>query len=144
MDKQQKLQLIAPCGIDCFNCECYIDNILPEWIPQYSELFNLAPENVPCKGCRTEKGCKYHGYKCETLDCTNEKAVNYCFECSEFPCSRLQPARDGADKYPHNFKLYNLCRMKYTGIENWIKEAKTIREKYFKGQFIIGSGPVFK
>ncbi len=69
--------------------------------------------------------------------------MNFCFECSDFPCPKLQPAADGADKYPHNMKLYNLCRMKAIGVEKWAEEeAAEIRQLYFKGKFIPGSGPV--
>jgi len=29
------------------------------------------------------------------------------------------PTKEGADRYPHNFKIYNLCRMKAVGVEKW-------------------------
>jgi hypothetical protein len=38
-------------------------------------------------------------------------------------------------------KLYNLCRIKKVGLERWIdEEACEIRNKYFKGQFVVGKG----
>jgi hypothetical protein len=55
----------------------------------------------------------------------------------------LAPALDGADKYPHNVKLFNLCRMKAVGVEAWAKsEASKVRKRYFRGKFVVGSGPV--
>jgi hypothetical protein len=46
-----------------------------------------------------------------------------------------------AEMYPHNMKLYNLCRIKKIGLERWIEEeAGEIRSKYFTGKFIVGKG----
>ena len=137
-------RLVAPCGLDCFNCDYYVDNISPEIISHIAKLKDLEIEEIPCKGCQVENGCKYHDYKCETLDCIKNKAIDYCFQCDGFPCSMLQPASDSADRLPHNFKLYNLCRMKLIGIDNWIAESKLIRVKYFKGKLIVGTGPILE
>jgi len=55
----------------------------------------------------------------------------------------LAPAREGAETYPHNFKLFNLYRMKVVGVERWAEtESQEIRQRYFKGKFIPGVGPV--
>ena len=39
-------------------------------------------------------------------------------------------------------KVYNLCRMKLIGMDNWIKESGEIRKRYFEGRFEVGKGPV--
>jgi len=41
-------------------------------------------------------------------------------------------------------KVYNLCRMKLNGIDNWIEESGEIRKKYFEGKFLVGKGPVLE
>jgi hypothetical protein len=133
---------IAPCGIDCFNCELYFEKITPFWVERMTQMKNMSPENVPCKGCRTEKRCKFHEGDCDTYNCVAEKGVDFCFECAEFPCNRLQPLREGADIYPHNIKIFNLSKMKSQGIDAWLNEASLIREKYYKGKFEVGKGPV--
>jgi hypothetical protein len=107
-----------------------------------SEKFGLPPENVQCKGCREQKGKRLGLPLCETYKCASEKGVEFCFECGEFPCTKLQPASEGADRYPHNIKLYNLCRIKAVGLEEWAKETPDIRKRYFTGKFVIGLGPV--
>ncbi|MFC2141844.1 hypothetical protein ACFLR7_02805 [Acidobacteriota bacterium] len=54
-------------------------------------------------------------------------------------------AKDGSERYPHNYKLFNLCRMKTVGVEKWAEEeAKLIRQRYYLGKFIPGSGPILK
>ena len=53
------------------------------------------------------------------------------------------PTQQGA-AYPHNMKVYNLCRMRLLGIDKWIEEAARIRKHYYEGQFKVGKGPVFE
>ncbi len=139
-----KRELIAPCGLDCFNCEMYEDNISEQMAAMMSKAFGLKQEDVACRGCRVEKQNKYVNIPCATYNCAQEKSVEFCFECDTFPCANLMPARDGAEKYPHNFKLYNLSRMKLNGVDAWIEESTEIRQKYFKGSFVVGRGPVIR
>jgi len=74
-----------------------------------------------------------------------KKGVEFCFECGDFPCGMLQPASDGAAKYPHNMKVFNLCRIRLVGVEKWAEEeALAIRKKYYTGKFIVGKGPVLE
>ncbi len=110
----------------------------------FSAKFGLPPDEVQCKGCRAQKGKRLVFPLCETYRCAGEKGVEFCFECGEFPCRKLQPASDGADRYPHNMKLYNLLRIKAVGLEAWAREAPDIRKRYYKGKFVIGMGPVLE
>jgi hypothetical protein len=138
-----KIVLTAPCGLDCFNCPTYEGNITGEWKIRTSEFLKIPVEETPCKGCRDEKGnCKFApNNHCTTWDCVHEKGVAYCHECTDFPCKLLMPTLQGAN-FPHNMKVYNLCRMKLMGIEKWIEEAPEIRKRYFEGKFEVGKGPV--
>jgi len=62
-------------------------------------------------------------------------------DCNDFPCAFLAPMADLAGHYPHNIKLYNLCRIKKVGLDRWIEEeAGQIQKKYFTGKFIMGKG----
>lgn len=105
--------------------------------------FDVSKEEIPCKGCRVQDGKHYHlPDGCATLNCVKEKGVELCCDCKDFPCALLAPTADGASVYPHNMKVYNLCRMKAIGIEQWIEEAGQIRKKYFTGKFVVGKGQV--
>ena len=139
-----KRELTAPCGLDCFNCSGYEGNVTEEYKEQVSQFFGIPVEKVPCKGCRGEKGkCIWANGQCATWDCVQEKGVAYCYECDEFPCKLLRPTKQGAD-YPHNMKVYHLCRMKFFGIDQWIEEAADIRKRYYEGKFVVGKGPVLE
>jgi len=138
-------ELTAPCGLDCFNCIVYEKNITDAVRAMVAQGLNIPESKVDCRGCREQKGCVLHVSPCATYDCVKTKNVEFCFECAEFPCVKLQPAADGAGTYPHNIKVYNLGRMKQVGVEQWAeKEASEIRRRYFKGTFVPGTGPVMK
>ncbi len=139
----------AVCGIDCFNCEFYHTNIagfFESISPERKAGFaarGATRENLSCKGCRKD-GCKMLAGACATLKCAKEKNVEFCYECADFPCQKLQPIAENADRYPHNLKVYNLTAIKNRGLETWAKEVTMIRKRYFKGKFAIGAGPQLK
>ncbi len=142
MDKRE---LTAPCGLDCFNCPSYAGNITEEWQKRIAEYLHLPFEDAPCKGCRGENGrCKWGpSQECATWECIQAKGVEFCHECGDFPCGHLLPTKQGAD-FPHNMKVYNLCRMKLIGLDAWIEESATIRKRYYEGKFLVGQGPVLE
>ncbi|HUU74980.1 MAG TPA: DUF3795 domain-containing protein [Methanoregulaceae archaeon] len=116
---------------------------------QTAEMLGIDAKDIPCEGCRSERGCSISnvlGGKegCLTKNCADEKCLHNCSECSEFPCENLMPVADGADTFPHNTKLYNLCRIKLIGLEAWADESTTIQKKYFKGAFAYGKSPVLE
>lgn len=138
-----KEKIVAPCGIDCFNCEMYEDNVTDEFQTRLSEITKIPKEKITCKGCTEGNIClllEMQGKSCKTLDCVKQKGVDYCFNCSDFPCKYLMPLADGAGKFPQNIKVYNLCLMKKIGIDNWIEQAADIRHTYFTKKIAIGEG----
>lgn len=138
---KDKIALTAPCGLDCFNCEIYEENLTDEFSELIHKKIGVSEEKIPYKGCRVQDGKHYHLLEgCATLNCIKDKGLELCCDCKEFPCVLLAPMADGAYIYPHNMKVYNLCRIKTIGIERWIEEAGKIRKKYFTGKFVIGKG----
>lgn len=133
-------ELTAICGIDCFNCELYKENITDEMRKRIAPFLKKDPDGFQCEGCRAS-GCAMIPTECATKKCAESKGVEFCSDCDLFPCVKLQPCCDRADKLPHNYKVYNLCRIKAVGIDEWAKEAKTIRDTYYKGKMAIGAGP---
>lgn len=108
-------KIVAPCGIDCFNCEMYAENVTPEFQERLSGTTKIPAEKITCAGCTDGNIClllKMQGKSCKTLDCVKQKGVDYCFNCTDFPCLYLMPLADGAGKFPQNIKLYNLCQIK--------------------------------
>lgn len=140
---KNKKDLTAPCGLDCFNCELYTDNLTEKMAELINTKMGIPKEEIPCKGCRAQDGKHFHmmAASCATLDCVKAKGVALCSDCNDFPCAFLAPTADQAARYPHNMKVYNLCRIKKVGVERWAEEeAGNIRKKYFTGKFVVGKG----
>jgi len=137
-----KRALTAPCGLDCFNCEIYEDNLTEEFARMLNEKTGVPVMALSCKGCRLQNGAHWHLPQegCATLTCAKEKGLDLCCHCTDFPCELLAPIADGAERFPHNFKLYNLCRIRKLGLEKWIEESGEIRKNYFSNPFIVGKG----
>ena len=143
MDISEKRKLTAPCGLDCFNCDIYEANLTDEMAEFIHTKLGVPKESIACKGCRQQDGKHFHlpSEGCATLNCAKDKGVEFCCDCEEFPCSLLAPLADEAQRYPHNFKLFNLCRIRKVGIDRWIEEeAAEIRKKYFTHKFRVGLG----
>lgn len=137
------LRLVAPCGIDCFNCELYEKNLTDVFATRISETMHVPKADLACKGCTGEHQCVFlsiQGQTCKTKSCAEKHKVDFCFECSDCPCDYLMPLADGASRLPHNLKVYNLCTMKCIGVEAWKDRAKATRVAYFTTQAKIGDG----
>ena len=140
---KDKRSLTAACGLDCFNCDIYEKNLTEELAESIHLKSGVSKKDISCKGCRQQDGKHYHFPPdgCATLNCAGTRGVEFCCDCTDFPCEFLAPLADGADQYPHNMKIYNLCRIKKIGLDRWIEmEAGHIRKNYFTAKFIVGKG----
>jgi len=142
-------KLTAPCGLPCWACAYYKDNITDELARKTAERLGIDAKDMPCEGCRSEKGCSFEkalkgDEGCLTKKCVEGKDLHNCSECGEFPCENLMPVVDRSKAAPHNTKIYNLSRIKLIGLEAWGEEAAMIQEKYFKGKFVYGQAPVLE
>ena len=141
MQTKERQNLVAPCGIDCGICELHACKDNPQ-LYNYLISTGIPKDKLPCAGCRSIEGnCPVINSKCETYICSLDKKVNFCYECSDFPCSKLNPAADRADILPHNTKVFNLCTIKRIGVEEFTIESAIIKQKYYKGKMAVGKGP---
>jgi Protein of unknown function (DUF3795) len=141
MMSAERLSLVAPCGIDCGICELYTCR---DDARLFSALMarGIPMDKIPCDGCRSIEGnCPVIKEECETYKCVAEKKVEFCVECSEFPCTKLQPSSKRADVLPHNMKVYNLCTIKRDGVEGFVEKSSKIKKRYYAGIMEIGKGP---
>jgi hypothetical protein len=131
--------MTAPCGRDCFNCPLHLA-IENEGVRQhFVKNYQMDESKTGCTGCRSIEGKCYFLQKlgfssqCKIYRCAKGKGAEFCYECGDFPCELLQPLADGADKFPHNLKVYNLCLIQKMGVENWGKNmAKKAFDNYYK------------
>lgn len=133
--------LVAPCGIACGECACYKAKDNSD-IMEYLVSKGIPREKLPCLGCREGKGnCPVIGVDCVTYKCVESKGVEFCYECDEFPCTKLCPASDRANILPHNLKAFNLCFIQKQGLQKWLEKAPEIQQRYYMGKMVIGQGP---
>lgn len=107
-----------------------------------AQRMNLPEEKAHCAGCRGVEGhCPVIGEQCLTYLCVREKGVEFCSDCAEFPCPKLMPCADRADKLPHNLKIYSLTLRKLKGEAAWEKAVGQAYALYHGGRMVIGRGP---
>jgi len=141
MTSPERLNLVAPCGIDCGICELFTCR---DDVRLFSALTarGIPEEKLPCDGCRSNAGnCPVIKEECETYKCVMEKGVKFCFDCPEFPCVKLHPSSKRADVLPHNMKVFNLCTIKRDGVEAFVEKSSGIKKRYYAGIMEIGKGP---
>lgn len=137
---EKVLEILAPCGLDCSRCYAYENGKIKELSKEllshlkgFDELaldlkkFFPAFKNYAifkeilmhfsksdCGGCRNSP---FHG--CNVKTCCNDRKINFCFQCDEYPC----------DKNGFNERLYKKWRiandeMKEIGIGAYYEKQK--------------------
>ena len=139
MSSDEERTLIAPCGLYCGGCRRYqarTDKALRERI---AEKQGVPVEDVfVCAGCRPMRGrVKIAGGEpvCDTYACAvDDKKVEFCYQCEDFPCLKLAPCADRAQEIPHNTKVYNLILLQKLGIDSWLDSYESLLKQYRKGK----------
>jgi hypothetical protein len=145
MEYEQIKNRLAPCGLHCGKCYAFSggdirnsSNILKDSLgnfdiyasrfvdlinepvfkkyPEFKELLSYF-STVDCEGCRKEK-CKIFK-NCKVRDCLENKKIDFCFECSDFPCDNT-----GFDQHLHKRSVDINLRMKEIGVEKYYNEIK--------------------
>jgi hypothetical protein len=133
------LKLTAPCGLDCFNCPMFLAQNNPGLRQKVAQNLGIPEEKAVCLGCRPQNGTiPFLGMTepCNVYRCISQKDIDFCCDCSDFPCDHLHPYADLAAQRPHNTKVFNLCLIKKMGLKDWAEQkAKSVRDTYYKGKF---------
>ena len=108
--------LAAPCGIYCGACRQYL-----LW---KKDLLEERGYKMGCKGCRIRnKNCAFIRRDCPAL---KKKELDYCYECEQFPCQKLQKIDSQyQERYSVNL-VENLKRIEEIGVEKWLQEQKEL------------------
>jgi len=123
-------KLIGICGIYCGDCPSYLahqTNDIEE-LKLRAQRTGFTLEEVRCDGCHSENlmptciECR-HGFR----QCAKEHRVRWCFECSDFPCQRLEDFKDihvenGISHHKH--LVDELYYLRENGIEDWLTKKE--------------------
>jgi hypothetical protein len=139
MASDEERALISPCGLYCGLCRRYQARTDETLRKQIAEQRGVPVEELyVCAGCRPLRGkVKISGGEpiCETYACAvNDKKVEFCYQCEDFPCLKLAPCADRAQQTPHNNKVYDLVLLAKLGIDAWLKRYPTLLRQYRQGK----------
>lgn len=116
MDYEKKVDLIAPCGINCRTCIAY----------QFGEHdFNKRGFHKKyCDGCIPRGGtCTHMGDSCELLrKGSKDGGVRFCFECEKFPCKRLKSLDKRYSTKYNTSVINNLNFIKNNGMNAFLEK----------------------
>jgi hypothetical protein len=114
-------KLAAVCGLFCPSCSLFIGTVEdPELLKTMSKRIQHPIEEVECHGCRSEKRAYYCNDNCKMTKCAAEKGIDFCAECSEYPCVEL---KNFQSEMPHRIELWeSQKRIKEAGYEKWYSD----------------------
>ena len=109
------------CGLYCGACAILLSNEKGE-IENDAKSWNMNVEDVRCFGCKSKINAIYCR-DCEFKTCCESKKINFCFQCNEYPCSKLLDFKN--DKYSHHsVVLKNLESIHQKGLVKWLKDQE--------------------
>lgn len=86
---------IAACGLDCSQCEIFKADNDPEIAQGVADWFkkekniDIEVADIHCDGCRGKR-IEHWSPDCWILKCcVDEKKLENCSSCDEFPCEKL-------------------------------------------------------
>lgn len=93
---------MAPCGIDCNDCELYraafdmdqAASLIPwfkskGWIKAGEGAGEIMAKAPFCMGCCGDRAVQWSGDCAIRLCCADEKGLAHCGACADFPCAQL-------------------------------------------------------
>ncbi len=145
MDYNKIKDRLAPCGLHCGKCFAYkegdivknaraikedlgefdmyakrfiklLNNPVFEKFPDFKEMLKYFSIG-DCLGCRNET-CKLFK-NCRVRLCSENKKVDFCFQCCEFPCDNT-----GFDEHLNKRSVNINRRMKEIGVDRYYREIK--------------------
>jgi hypothetical protein len=128
--KKNISDLVGICGLYCGNCPFYLAYRKKDTtqLEKISKESGIPVEKIRCDGCLSRKP-SIHCITCKLgfRECAADHKVTWCFQCSDFPCKRLEDFLNihiVNGKSHHAKVIENLEFMKDHGIEKWVELQK--------------------
>ncbi len=113
----------AYCGLYCGSCTAFMatqENKTKELAGQWQK----EEEDIICYGCKSDKVASFCR-TCALKECARKKGLEFCYQCTDYPCDRLDEFRNSA-QYPYHIEVYDyLQTIKQHGITHWLKAMET-------------------
>ncbi|MFC2078030.1 DUF3795 domain-containing protein [Candidatus Bipolaricaulota bacterium] len=130
-DEPEELRWIAACGLDCESCSIrrlpFDEDAADEVVDWYRQMGWLQPtegrdeaveRDMTCRGCRGDRTVHWSvdddgTVSCWILSCcVDERGLDHCSDCGEFPCDRLVSWSEGNAGYTKAFERLTAMRAK--------------------------------
>ena len=119
MEAKLNTEVIPPCGLYCGVCGVLIahrdDNI--KFKERLSKVYGVPVDEIRCKGCLSDDVFVYCRI-CPIKSCAQERQLEGCHECDEFPCTYV-------DNFPmpvgKRVILRAIPQWREMGTEAWVK-----------------------
>lgn len=109
------------CGLYCGACEILRAN-LENCLEEKAAVWGADPALMRCHGCKSGILSVYCR-KCDLRDCAVSKGLEYCYECTEFPCQRIEDFSQ--DNVPHHLMvIINQKVLAERGCEQWLEDQR--------------------
>lgn len=90
--------MIAYCGLHCDECKILKATQAKDYgqkkqiAKRWSDQFNIRfePEDVTCEGCKSDVLSGWCRKICKMRPCAQERRVETCAHCDNYPCSELK------------------------------------------------------
>ena len=98
-------KIMAACGLICNDCPIFqasddprIAGSISKWFKENQNI-DIKPEQIGCSGCLGNRE-KHWSPECWILKCcVDDRGLDNCSQCDEFPCDRLNKWAGENDKY---------------------------------------------
>jgi hypothetical protein len=116
----------AYCGLNCGACPVGRANESgdTDLLAKMAEDWGRNAGDLICEGCKAEITADFCS-RCGMRLCAREKGLEFCIECSDYPCWVLSAFRND-DAPHHSMVLRNLEQIRNLGVEGWL-EAQAAR-----------------
>ena len=119
-----KKELLAPCGLYCGVCGiriAYLDDN-QKFKERLCTVYGTETEDIRCEGClAAEEQVFIYCRTCPIKSCTQEKNLEGCHQCDDFPCEHI-------DNFPlavgKKVILRAVPQRREWGDEKWVQEEE--------------------
>ncbi len=103
---------IAVCGLDCELCDIRKAPHDPEaaqrivawfkkeeWLSEDEGIDEIIERSMYCTGCRGDRSVHWSPDCPILICCVDKKGLEFCYQCSEFPCEQLTEWAQQGEQY---------------------------------------------
>lgn len=98
-------RMVAVCGLNCKECDIFqasknreIAQKIVEWFKKERDT-DVKIEDIRCLGCKGDRAKRWSP-DCWILKCcVDEKGLEFCCQCEDFPCEKLEDWAEGSKRY---------------------------------------------